>query len=116
MTTDTFDAGDGLRVTAVFTNLSRATADPTTVVFKLRDASGAVTLPAVVRTTTGVYYAEFVVTYKPGEWTYRWEGTGAVQAAEEGKFISSHFTVPLTSFFQSLATRDPKEYLHGTYQ
>jgi hypothetical protein len=87
MTTNTFDAGDGVRVTAVFTNLSRATADPTTVVFRLLDAAGAVTLPAVVRTTTGVYYAEFVVTNKPGTWAYRWEGTGAVQASEEGTFI-----------------------------
>jgi hypothetical protein len=87
MTTNTFDAGDGVRVTAVFTNLSRATADPTTVVFRLLDAAGAVTLPAVVRTTTGVYYVEFVVTNKPGTWAYRWEGTGAVQASEEGTFV-----------------------------
>jgi hypothetical protein len=82
----TYDIGDGIRITATFTNLSGGLADPTTIVFKLKAPSGTVTTPTVTHLSTGVYYVDVIPNVK-GSWLYRWEGTGAVAVAEEGKFL-----------------------------
>jgi hypothetical protein len=44
-----------------------------------------VTTPAPVKDTTGVYHVDVDVTLS-GTYHYRWEGTGAAQGAEEGRF------------------------------
>jgi hypothetical protein len=84
MATPVFDIGDGVRVTGTFIGLNGLTADPTNVVFRLRDPLGVVTTPNVIRLSAGSYYSDFVVNSR-GTWTYRWEGTGTVIAAEEGR-------------------------------
>lgn len=87
-----YDIGDGIRITATFTNLAGALADPTTVVFRVLDPLGAMTTPSFSRDSLGVYYADIVATAK-GVWLYRWEGTGSVTVAEESSFTvrSSNF-------------------------
>lgn len=66
-------------------------ADPTTTTLYVEDPSGNVTEygpgTPIVRTSVGVYYMLFVPS-GPGEWTYQWQGTGAVIA-----------TSPATKFF-----------------
>lgn len=55
-------------------------ADPTSVSLFMEDPFGTVTQPAgIVRTGTGTYYCNFLPT-GPGEWTYKWQGTGSVIA------------------------------------
>lgn len=81
-----YDVGDGIYIVATFRDLTGTAADPTSVTFRLKDPTGTVTTPSVLTGSTGVYAAEFTVT-RHGTWAYRWEGTGAVQAAEEGKIL-----------------------------
>lgn len=85
MARSVFDIGDGVRVDALFSDLSGVVADPTFVVFRVLNPHGIETTPTVIRVSTGSYYADFTVTAR-GTWTYRWEGTGVLIAAEEGRF------------------------------
>ena len=41
---------------------------------------------ALVKDGTGVYHVD-ITTATAGQWTYRWEGTGTVQQADEGSFV-----------------------------
>lgn len=88
----TYDRGDSVRITAEFRSLSGTLTDPTTVVFKLRSPRGAVTRleygvdTALVRESVGRYYSDVDLNL-PGTWCYRWEGTGTLQAAEEGTIV-----------------------------
>lgn len=93
-TNDPAIAGSG------FKNAAGALADPTTVNLKWRVAGGATTTwtrPAagpdtqIVKDSTGVYHADITVT-TPGLHYFRWEGVGAVTAAEEGTFsVGTYF-------------------------
>jgi hypothetical protein len=54
-------------------------ADPTTVALFIEDPNGNVTEVAtnlIVRTGVGTYYSDFLPTM-PGEWTYKWQGSGS---------------------------------------
>lgn len=87
-----YDIGDRVRVTAEFRSLTGTLTDPTTIVFKLRSPRGTVTQleygvdTALVRESVGRYYSDVDLNL-PGTWCYRWAGTGAVQAAEEGTIV-----------------------------
>jgi hypothetical protein len=87
-----YDIGDGIRITATFTNLDGALQDPTAVVFRLLDPQAIMTTPSFVRDGTGLYHVDILATSK-GTWQYRWEGTGVVTVAEE-----STFTVRASNF------------------
>jgi hypothetical protein len=84
---DTFNTGDGVRITATFTDLTGTITDPTTVTFQAKDPHGAVTVEPATKQATGVYYADLILT-TPGTWHYRWVGTGAVVAANEGQVVA----------------------------
>jgi hypothetical protein len=83
-----------------FKNMAGALDDPTTVNLKWRVHGGATTTwtrPAagpdsqIVRDSVGVYHADIPVV-SVGLHHYRWEGVGAVDAAEEGTFsVTSMF-------------------------
>ncbi len=79
-----------LRLSATFKNSTGAVADPTTATVLVRSPSGVNTTKTyptdaeVVRTSTGVYYFD-VTMGESGTWTYRFEGTGSVQAASADK-------------------------------
>ena len=59
--------------------------DVDTVILKLKDPLGVVTLPNVVREDLGEYYADTVVA-TAGQYKYRWETTSPI-SAEEGSFV-----------------------------
>ena len=86
-----YDVGDLVRVTLQFTDSSSQPADPSTVRGKLRDPAGQTTTyvfgtdPELIQDSSGTYHFDIDVA-TPGEWRYRGEGTGAVQAASEGRF------------------------------
>jgi hypothetical protein len=57
-------------------------ADPLTVALFVEDPTGVVTEIAtnlLVRTGVGAYYSNFMPTM-PGEWVYKWQVTGNVEA------------------------------------
>lgn len=88
----TFDLGQKIRFSVEFTNNSGAFANPTTVVFKIKDPLGNIvtyTGGNVVNSSTGNYYLDYPIPAQAdfaGGWEYRWEGTGTVVAADEGEF------------------------------
>jgi hypothetical protein len=86
-----FPWGSLVRLTAVFTDALGMPVDPDSVT--VRTDSPDLTLAAkvyvmdieVVRDDVGKYHFD-VDASVPGDWNYRWEGTGIGQAAAEGKF------------------------------
>lgn len=88
-----YDIGDVVRCDVEFRDPAAANAlvSPTAVVFKVKDPDGTITQKVygtdvdVVRDATGKFHATVAPT-KAGTWRYRFEGTGLVQAAEEGQF------------------------------
>lgn len=79
-----YDRGDLVRLRAEFKNDVGTLTNPTAVVLRLRDPAGVVSTPAATASSTGVYTYDLSLTQE-GTWIYRFEGTGAVQAAEEGE-------------------------------
>lgn len=86
--------GDMRRVSVAFTNASNAAADPTTVKLHVRKPYSAQATTytynapgsPIVKDSTGAYHADLSLD-TAGTWYYEWEGTGAVEAAEEGSFF-----------------------------
>jgi hypothetical protein len=79
-----YQVGDSIRLTVTFTDLAGAPADPGVVVCKIKSQTAVLSLPAVTRVSTGVYYADFVMS-ESGTYYWRWAGTGgAATAADEG--------------------------------
>lgn len=89
---NSYDKGDLVRVTGTFTNASDAATDPTTVTCKVKTPAGVTTTylygtdAALVKDSTGVYHLDITASTS-GQWWYRWEGTGAVEQADEDTFI-----------------------------
>ena len=104
-----YDNGDLIRVRGAFTtreltDSEQATfdadgslpvgvgQDPTTVVFKVKSPSGAVTTytyptdPQLVKQVAGSYYVT-VDANVDGQWWTRWQATGTGQAAQESPFV-----------------------------
>ena len=85
-----FQQGQLVRLSVAFTVASTAT-DPTAVTLKIRTPSNSTvtytygTDGALVKDSTGNYHLDYTVAAK-GLHIYRWAGTGAVVAAEEGSF------------------------------
>lgn len=83
--------GSQVRCSAIFVNSDGEETDPSAVLFQQRDPEGVVT-PYVfgsdvelVRSAEGRFYV-LVDADNPGTWTYRFEGTGDVTAADEMTF------------------------------
>ena len=93
---NTYDIGDGIRLSGAFT-VSDVATDPTTITLKIKDAadntaSYTYALTQVSKSSTGSYYKDISLS-TAGRWFYRWEGTGTVVAACE-----KWFTVRLSEF------------------
>lgn len=85
-----YDRGDLVRLTATFTDTAGVATDPTTVTCRVRSPAGTTTVDtyspgSITKDSTGVYHLD-VNASESGQWWYRWEGTGAVQQADEGTF------------------------------
>lgn len=91
---NTYALGADVRCSVIFKNNAGTEADPTTVTFRVRDPEGEasefvyVSDVEVVKSATGRYYV-IVDANKHGTWTYRFESTGAVKAADEEQFTVS---------------------------
>ena len=86
---DLYDIGDVVRLTGTF-SVDGVDTDPTTVTLKVKDPSKNVAtytyaLAELTKSDTGIYYRDISLD-EGGIWWYRWEGTGTVESAEEGKF------------------------------
>lgn len=86
MAESVFDIGDRVKLTGTFTNAAGVLTNPTVVTCKVRTPSGTVTSHLdAANPSAGVFTKEIEVT-EAGMWRFRFEGTGAVKAAEEGFF------------------------------
>ncbi len=88
--TNFYDRGDVVRLSANFTNISNSPTDPTTVVLRIKQPDATVSVvnyPGgdIVRDGTGQYHYDLSIA-EAGDWYYRFEGSGAVQAASETLF------------------------------
>lgn len=82
----TYDVGDLVRLAVEFTDADGAPADPTAVSLRVKHGSTTDVYTDAETDSTGAYHKDVEAT-APGAWSYRWIGTGAVQAAEEGRFF-----------------------------
>ena len=82
---NTYDIGDGVRLTAAF-SIDGSGANPDTVTVTVMDPSGNKTTPAAGSGTDGSYNVDAIVD-EQGTWHYHFAGTGAVVAAGEGHFF-----------------------------
>jgi len=87
-----YDIGDQVVCTAVFTNATTGAAiDPTAVFFRIKTPSGTITTgqyggdPEIDNPSVGTYTRPNTVTER-GIWYYRWYSTGTGMAAGEGRF------------------------------
>jgi uncharacterized protein YfaS (alpha-2-macroglobulin family) len=89
MTINVHQKGDLVRISGTFRDLAGAAIDPGTVALKVAKPSGATTytfaLGTVIKDSVGNYHVDVSIT-EAGQWSYRWESTGAGQAAEQGQF------------------------------
>ncbi len=87
-----YSIGQQVRFSAVFKNSSGVATDPTTVLFKYRAPAGTVTTltygsdGALVKDSTGNYHVDLALA-SATEWWYRWEGSGALVAADEERVL-----------------------------
>jgi hypothetical protein len=94
-----YDIGDLVRLSASFTDSDLVSRDPTAVTVRVKTPSGVATAyvygidASVVKDSTGHYHIDVSVT-ETGIYRWRWEGTGAIQAAEEASITvrSSEFS------------------------
>lgn len=95
---NTYPPGNIVTVSVLFTTNANppVPADPTTVTLRVTDPTGLetdYTGPQLVKASTGSYSYNLEVLLN-GYWTYRWEGTGAVIAANESRFLVSQSAFP----------------------
>lgn len=82
--------GQGIRLTAEFTNVNGALADPSALRVRVRSPSGVLTdyvygaAAEMVKESVGKYHATIVVP-EEGHWTYRWEADAPNAGAAEGR-------------------------------
>ncbi len=72
-----------------FWGASTTNADPTTVTLKVKDPAGTITTYAssdLTKAATGRWYYDLTMS-TAGRWFYRYDGAGAVVAAEEGSLM-----------------------------
>lgn len=86
--TDSYDIGDSRRFSVAFTDINGAAADPSAIAFKMVEPDGTETSyvygtdSELVKDSLGNYHVDWVFS-KAGRHIIRFEGTGAVTAAEQ---------------------------------
>lgn len=90
-----YNIGDLVEVTATFRNSEGVLANPNsvTLTYLKPGSSTAIAADAPTSDTTGVWVGSIPVDTH-GKWLYRFAGTGAVTAAEEGSFTVARRLVP----------------------
>lgn len=92
-----YDPGTTVRLGANF-RTQGAPADPTTVTLKVRQPNGSITTytfagAAIVKDAVGRYHRD-ITPNMPGQWYYRFFGTGAVEATREETFRIRETVIP----------------------
>lgn len=93
MAVNQYDVGDLVTVSAEFRSRAGVLTDPTTVVVKYQAPDTTETSKTygtdveVVKDSTGCYHLDIDVT-AAGTWYYRFNGSGAIQAAGEQSFFA----------------------------
>src|SRR6266540_5929205 len=117
MAIEHLDIGDRKPLTATFTNAAGTATDPTTTTFKIQKPDGTVTIyvygvdTQLVRDSVGNFHVDYTFD-TAGLWHYRFEGTGAVTATQDGTVIVD----PSPFYASGLSTRalcsvsDVKQY------
>lgn len=91
MTTPAHDVGDLRRLAVLFKDLNDVAADPTGIIFKIREPDGVLTTftfgvdSQLVKDATGNYHVDHSI-IKAGRHAWRFEGTGVLQASEGTEF------------------------------
>lgn len=88
-----YDIGDRVMLSATFKASDGVGTDPTTVVLKVMAPDGTSTTPTPTSEGFGVYWHPLDLT-QAGRWVFRWTGTGAVIATEEGTIDVRRRAVP----------------------
>jgi len=88
-----FAVGQRVRLSVAFADLSGTATDPTAVTLKVRNPGGVLmtktyALAEVTKDSTGNYHYDLDVDLA-GTWYYRYNGTGALVAANEAAFTAS---------------------------
>jgi hypothetical protein len=88
------DIGDKVTLKALFYNKKKALADPTAISLKIKDPGGNEAAQTPTRVGEGTYTYDLIFD-EAGLWYFRWEATGAVHTAGEGriKVRTSDFTL-----------------------
>ena len=81
-----YTKGTLVRMQASFSVVGGSASDPTTVAASVKDPTGALSSPQVVRDGIGAYHADFTPSL-PGVHYYRFTGTGGLTVAAEGAFV-----------------------------
>jgi len=84
-----FDIGDRITLRASFVNLTGIPASPTTVICKVKDPTGAVTIYSgisILNPSVGLFTHDYSIVQE-GTYYYRFEGTGIIEAAAESVFL-----------------------------
>jgi uncharacterized protein YfaS (alpha-2-macroglobulin family) len=95
---NTYQPGNIVTLAVLFTtnDVPPIPADPTTVTLRVTDPSGtetAYTGGQLNHTSTGDYSMDLEVLAN-GYWNYRWEGLGAIIAANESRFLVKQSAFP----------------------
>lgn len=91
MSNNSYLIGNAVRVSCAFTDAAGIASDPADVVLLVREpgavsnAIHAVAEGFLKKVAPGRYTAD-IAADKAGEWLYRFEGTGGLTAAEDGRF------------------------------
>lgn len=93
-TTPEFDIGDLPRLEVTFRDAAGALANPGSVALRILKPDGTVITPTPTSDTIGVYYYDLSLDLS-GWWTYRFIGSGANQASDEGRLFVRKPLVPL---------------------
>lgn len=83
-TFSTYDEGSPVRMVGTFKDINGILVNPTTVIVRVKDPTGAVTLPAVENDNPGIYHADIVASI-PGNYYYRFESTGDLVAVADAQ-------------------------------
>lgn len=83
---NTYVVGDLVQIKATFTNASGVLANPTDVTAEVKNPDSSVTALSPSQISLGIFAATVSIT-QAGQYQYRFVGTGAVQAANEGSFF-----------------------------
>lgn len=84
---NTYQSGSSIILTGTFKNVAGVLTNPTAVTCKVRTPTKTLDTPTTTSSATGIWTASYsLLDANHGTYYYRFEGTGAVQAAAEASF------------------------------